>query len=79
MARRIHNGRMDQECVAAGIRVWLAVDPVARAMLERPACLVAEQTPCLRIILQGRSATIFNKSMLVMMPTGSFPCVTTNR
>lgn len=29
--------------------------------------------------LQGRSATIFNKSMLVMMPTGSFPCVTINR
>jgi hypothetical protein len=31
------------------------------------------------LILQGRSAIIFNRSMLVMMPTGSFPCVTTNR
>jgi hypothetical protein len=30
-------------------------------------------------ILQGCSASIFNRSKLVMMPTGSLPCVTTNR
>jgi hypothetical protein len=29
--------------------------------------------------LQDCSATIFSTSMLVMMPTGSLPCVTTNR
>ena len=28
---------------------------------------------------QGCPVIIFNKSKLVMMPTGSFPCVTTNR
>jgi CBS domain-containing protein len=32
-----------------------------------------------RLDLQSRPATIFNRSMLVMMPTGSLPCVTTNR
>jgi hypothetical protein len=29
--------------------------------------------------IHGWSATILNTSMLVMMPTGCFPCVTTNR
>jgi hypothetical protein len=31
------------------------------------------------IYLPGCSATIFKTSMVVMMPTGSLPCVTTNR
>ena len=88
LALPLANGAAQSDAFVEHALVVLIVPPVAIILacavhavvhaLAR-ACRAAEVTEVAPDCPQGRSSMIFNRSRLEMMPTGSLPCVTTNR
>jgi hypothetical protein len=83
--RGLRAERGEQSAALTRVMLPLSQEGLAGvSMFRHPAIAVTIAAPrssprTRAIYLQDCSATIFSTSMLVMMPTGSLPCVTTNR